>query len=97
MHPRHGTGTFFHEIQHVEQFEDLQVIGAIVGGLSCIVSWKLGLIIWVFSGAWWMIPGFIVGWIRYGAPYMGAWHERFAYSITSVETGRTYSPLPRLR
>jgi hypothetical protein len=97
MHPRHGTGTLFHELTHVEQFEDLQVVGAIVGGLSCIVSWKLGLIIWAFSGAWWVLPGFIVGWIRYGNPYMGAWHERYAYSITSAETGRPYTPLPRLR
>jgi hypothetical protein len=80
MHPRAGELTWAHEMIHVRQAENLNVLGAVVGGLSCIVSWRLGLIIWATSGPLWLVPNYLTGWLRYGNAYYGASHERSAYA-----------------
>jgi hypothetical protein len=85
LHPRAGERTAWHEYVHIRQYEDLCLLGAVIGGLCCIVSWKLGLIIWATSGAPWLLPNFITGWIRFGDPYMGSEHERSAYAQTAQE------------
>ena len=83
IHPDHGERTVWHELVHIKQYEDLCLLGAILGGLLCIVSWKLGLIVWATSGAPWLLPNFITGWIRDGDPYMGSEHEKSAYAQTA--------------
>lgn len=82
MHPEHGPYTEYHEFIHVKQYEDLNLLGAVIGGLCCIISWKLGLIIWASSGAPWLLMNFLSGWIRDGDPYMGSEHEKSAYAQT---------------
>lgn len=82
LHPEHGSWTEYHEWIHVMQYQDLNLLGAILGGFCCIVSWRLGLILWASSGAPWLIPNFITGWIVHGSAYMGAEHERSAYAQT---------------
>jgi hypothetical protein len=82
LYPDSGPSTEYHEFIHVRQYEDLNLLGAVIGGLCCIVSWKLGLILWATSGAIWLLPNFISGWIRFGDPYMGSEHERSAYAQT---------------
>jgi hypothetical protein len=82
LHPDRRLDTEYHEFIHVRQYEDLNLLGAVIGGLCCIVSWKLGLILWLSSGAIWLLPNFISGWIRFGDPYMGSEHERSAYAQT---------------
>lgn len=82
LHPDHGVQTQWHEFVHIRQYEDLNLLGALVGGIVCIWNWQLGLILWAFSGAMWLLPNFISGWIRFGDPYMGSEHELSAYSQT---------------
>ena len=84
MSPYAGEKTLYHELIHVRQYEDLNLLAAIIGGLCCIFSWKFGLILWATSGALWLVPNFISGWIRHGDPYMGSEHERSAYAQTDV-------------
>lgn len=86
LHPRRGSLTEWHEGVHIFQYEDLCLLGAIIGGLCCIVSWRLGLILWATSGAPWLLPNFVSGWIRFGDPYMGSEHERSAYAQTFRES-----------
>jgi hypothetical protein len=82
LHSRRGEWTEYHEFIHIRQYEDLNLLGAVLGGLLCIVSWPTGLIIWATSGALWLVPNFISGWIRTGDPYMGSEHELSAYAQT---------------
>jgi hypothetical protein len=82
LHSTASVKTEWHEFVHIRQYEDLNLLAAIIGGLACIVSWKLGLILWATSGALWLVPNFISGWIREGDPYMGSEHERSAYAQT---------------
>lgn len=82
LHSRHGHWTEWHEFVHINQYEDLNLLGAVTGGLLCVVDWRVGLIVWASSGALWLLPNFISGWIRYGDPYMGAEHELSAYAQT---------------
>lgn len=84
IHSGHGEAVEFHEFIHIKQYEDLNLLAAIIGGLCCIVSWKLGLILWATSGVLWLVPNFITGWIREGNPYMGAQHELSAYAQTAA-------------
>lgn len=83
MHPDHGANTEWHEFVHIFQYEDMNLLGAVIGGLCCIVDWRLGLILWASSGALWLLPNFISGWIRFGDPYRGSEHERSAYAQTA--------------
>jgi hypothetical protein len=82
LHSRRGSWTELHEFIHIKQYEDMNLLGAVIGGLACIVSWRLGLILWCSSGALWLVPNFISGWIRNGDPYMGSEHELSAYAQT---------------
>ena len=92
MHPEHGGRTEYHELIHVQQYEDLNLLGAALGGLLCIVSWRTGLIVWASSGPLWLLPNFIGGLARYGSAYYGASHERSAYCITAIEADRDGRP-----
>lgn len=57
---------WFHEVRvHIRQYEDMNVLGAIIGGLACIVSWRLGLIIWATSGPLWYVPGYLTAIARF--------------------------------
>jgi hypothetical protein len=82
LHPNHvgNDRILAHENVHVRQYEDLNLLGAVLGGLCCIVSWKLGLILWATSGPLWLLPNYFSGWVRYGDAYYGSNHERHAYS-----------------
>jgi len=93
MHPDHGGTTEFHEAIHIQQYEDLNCLGAMLGGIVAIFNWRLGLILWAFSGMMWLLPNFITGWIRYGNAYYGSSHERFAYAATAIETARDGRPI----
>jgi len=84
LHSRRGEYTEYHEFIHIRQYEDMNLLAAVLGGLCCIVSWKLGLILWASSGALWLLPNFISGWIRNGDPYMGSEHELSAYAQTEI-------------
>ena len=85
MHPNAGPKTEYHEIIHVQTYEDMNLLGAAIGGLVCIVSWPTGLIIWATSGAAWLLPNFLTGWIRFGTAHRGSSHERYAYAATEYE------------
>jgi len=93
MHPDHGGTTEYHEMIHIQQYEDMNCLGALIGGIVCIFNWRLGLILWAFSGMMWLLPNFITGWIRYGNGYYGSSHERFAYCCTAIETARDGRPI----
>ena len=82
LHSKHGRWTEWHEWRHISQYEDENLRGAIAGGLLCIIDWRIGLVVWATSGALWLLPNFISGWIRHGDPYMGSEHELSAYSQT---------------
>jgi hypothetical protein len=71
-----------HEKVHAKQYVDMNLLGACIGGLLCIVDWRWGLGVWASSGMLWLVPNFISGWIRYGDAYMGSEHERSAYAQT---------------
>lgn len=71
-----------HEKVHVRQYEDLNLLGMVIGGLVCIVDWRWGVAIWASSGMLWLVPNFLTGWIRYGDAYYGSEHERSAYAQT---------------
>jgi hypothetical protein len=92
FHPKAGGLTEYHEFVHIDTYEDLCILGAVLGGLLCIVSWKAGLILWCSSGAPWLLPNFITGWIRFGDAYYGSSHERFAYAATKVEVPNNGRP-----
>jgi hypothetical protein len=80
LHSTASAKTEWHEFVHIKQYEDLNLLAVIISGLCCIVSWRLGLIIWCSSGVLWLLPNFISGWIREGDPYRGSEHERSAYA-----------------
>ena len=86
MHPHpDATRTWAHEMVHVKQMEDHNLLGAIIGGLCCIVSWRLGLIVWATSGAVWLLPNYFTGWVRTGDAYLGSEHELSAYAQTGPD------------
>ena len=104
MHPNHGQRTEFHEGIHIQQYESLNClsamlsgiiigVGAIYGGEVFTFAWKLGLILWAFSGMLWLLPNFLIGLIRYGNGYYGSDHERMAYCCTAIETARDGRPI----
>jgi hypothetical protein len=74
--------SWWHELIHIRQYEDLNVLGAIIGGLLCTASWKIGLVVWATSGAAWLLPNYFTGWVRFKEAYLGADHERSAYAQT---------------
>jgi hypothetical protein len=79
----YSTKTDFHERVHLRQYIDLNFLGLVLG--ACLVpwiGWQGMLILWGTSGAPWLLPNFITGWIRFGDPYMGAEHELSAYAQT---------------
>ena len=80
LHPDRGPWTEYHEFIHVRQYEDLNLLGVVLGGLCCFWDWRLGLGLWASSGMLWLLPNFISGWVRFGQPYMGSEHERSAYA-----------------
>ena len=82
IHPEHGTKVETHEFVHIRQYEDLNLLGAVIGGIVAFWSWRLGLVLWCSSGCLWLLPNFLTGWIRYGDAYYGAEHERSAYAQT---------------
>ena len=71
-----------HELIHVRQYIDMNLLGLAIGGLVCIADWRWGLGIWASSGMLWLVPNFLTGWIRYGDAYYGSEHERSAYAQT---------------
>lgn len=82
IHPNHGRRVVEHEFVHIRQYEDLNVLGAVIGGIVAIFNWKLGLILWCSSGPLWLLGNFLTGWLRWGDAYYGAEHERSAYAQT---------------
>ena len=84
--------TIFHEVIHLDQYIDLNALGAVLGAsLSPWIGWEGFLIVWGSSGAPWLLPGFLTAVVRYkrrgvkwmDAVYMGSLHERAAYAITA--------------
>lgn len=71
-----------HEKVHARQYEDMNLLGAVIGGLICILDWRWGVAVWASSGMLWLLPNFLSGWIRYGNAYRGSEHERSAYAQT---------------
>jgi hypothetical protein len=69
-----------HERVHVNQVEDLMVLGLVLGIVVVAGSgdWLLGFLLWATSGAW-QLPNFLTGWMRGGDPYRDSEHERSAY------------------
>lgn len=83
MHPGHGEGTWAHEMVHVRQYEDLNLLGFVLAGaLFYWVGWKVSLAIWLTSGAPWLLPNYFTGWVRFKDAYYGSEHERSAYAQT---------------
>jgi hypothetical protein len=82
IHPEHGTKVEAHEFVHIRQYEDMNLLGAIIGGIVAFWSWRLGLILWCSSGCLWLLPNFLSGWIRFGDAYYGSEHEKSAYAQT---------------
>jgi hypothetical protein len=82
LHSHRSLRTEWHEWVHVRQYFDMNVLGAILGGFACIVSWQLGLILWASSGPLWLVGNFLTGWLRHGDAYMGSEHELSAYAQT---------------
>lgn len=83
--------TQFHEEIHLKQYEDLNVLGAVLGAaLIPWIGWQGALIVWGTSGAPWILPNFLTALIRnkrkgvswLGAVYYGSEHERSAYAQT---------------
>lgn len=75
--------TRYHELVHVRQYTDLHLLSLALG--ACLIpwiGWQGMLILWATSGAPWLLPNFITGWIRFGNPYRGSEHERSAYAQT---------------
>lgn len=57
---------WFHEVMvHGRQYEDMCVLGALIGGVCCFWSWELGLGIWLSSGPLWYAPGYVTALPRY--------------------------------
>lgn len=72
-----------HETIHAhKQYVDMNVLGALIGGIVAIMDWRWGLGIWLSSGMLWLVPNFFTGWLRYGDAYYGSEHERSAYAQT---------------
>ena len=65
MHPDHGGTTEFHEAIHIQQYETANVLAAGVCGIVAFWEWRLALILYAFSGMLWLLPNFLVGWVRY--------------------------------
>jgi len=87
--------TIFHENIHLQQYVDLNALGAVLG--ACLIpwiGWQGFLIVWGTSGAPWILPNFVTAAVRHkrkhvswmDAVYMGSTHEQAAYAITA----RTY-------
>jgi hypothetical protein len=86
-HPRHGARTWAHELVHTRQYVNLCLLSAVISGVLVAIpnyglSWIEGLILWGTSGAAWLLPNYLTGWIRYGDAYRGSEHERSAYAQT---------------
>lgn len=85
--------TWFHERIHVWQYEDICLLGLVLGlALMPWIGWIGALIVWSTSGALWLLPNFITGLIRFGgyvkpydALYRYSGHERHAYAETKAE------------
>jgi hypothetical protein len=90
VHPNHLDlqRIWKHERVHVRQYEDLCLLGALISTILVVppsygLSWIEGLILWGSSGALWLLPNFLTGWIRFGDAYRGSEHERSAYAQTN--------------
>lgn len=82
IHPRHGERTWDHERLHIWQYEDLCLLGAVISGaLSPWLGWW-SFLLWGTSGAPWLLPNYLTGWIRFKDAYLGSEHERSAYAQT---------------
>lgn len=70
-----------HERVHVNQVEDLMVLGLVLGIVVVIGTgdWIMGLALWFCAGAW-QLPNFLTAWMRGGDIYRDSEHERSAYS-----------------
>lgn len=85
--------TFFHEMVHVGQYQELAVISDIIALVVFLVTgnWILALCIWGTGGPLWLLPGFLtsaryrqawkeLGWKTWKGLYMFSWFERDAYA-----------------
>ncbi len=74
-----GYPTMKHEMVHVRQIEDLNVIGFIIGAIvfSVTNNWILGVSIWASSPLW-ILVYYLTGWLRGGHIYRDSEHERAA-------------------
>jgi hypothetical protein len=89
VHPNHLDlkRIWKHELVHIRQYEDAALLSAVIAGFLVAMpnyglSWIEGLILWGSSGALWLLPNFLTGWIRFGDAYRGSEHERSAYAQT---------------
>jgi hypothetical protein len=89
VHPKHLDlqRIWKHERVHIRQYEDLCLLGALISIVLVVppsygLSWIEGLILWGSSGALWLLPNFLTGWIRFGDAYRGSEHEKSAYAQT---------------
>lgn len=96
--PFAGEVTYYHELVHIRQYEDLCLLGGLIGlilWLATDVTWIEGLAIWASSGAAWLLPNFLTAGIRYlrrgtsfmDAVYRGSTHEQAAYAIQYKKYG----------
>ena len=81
------TRTEQHERIHVEQVEDLMLLGLLLGLVvwGWTGNWFLGLMLWWSAGAW-QLPNFVTAAMRFGwkNAYRFSEHERSAYSQSAV-------------